>query len=108
MDSKYGSRRKTSSSRGIWLAALLAFVAGGSLVGYSVWYGMGGNGETEADQPQTLASTDPSPDPTGELSPTPTPLAEVIEPETVEEAAEDAATETSASAEDGKAAEGKL
>lgn len=36
--SQYGSRRKASSGRGLILAALIAFVMGGALVGYIVWY----------------------------------------------------------------------
>lgn len=40
MESKYGSRRKPSSTRAIMLAGLLAFVAGGTLVGYVVWYNL--------------------------------------------------------------------
>lgn len=35
--SQFGSRRKPSSGRGLILAALLAFVAGGALVGYVMW-----------------------------------------------------------------------
>jgi hypothetical protein len=40
MEPKYGSRRKTSSGRGTILAALAAFIAGGALVGYVVWYNL--------------------------------------------------------------------
>ena len=88
MESKYGSRRKTGSSRGVWLAAGLAFATGGALVGYSVWYGMGGNGDETVEAPATVESTEPTSEVLETLAPTPSPLAEVIEPETVEEAAE--------------------
>lgn len=40
MESKYGSRRKPSSTRAIMLAGVLAFIAGGTLVGYVVWYNL--------------------------------------------------------------------
>ncbi len=89
MESKYGSRRKPGSSRGIWLAALLAFAAGGGLVGYSVWYSMSGSVEVAEAAPEEVASeASPTPDVIATLTPTPTPLADVIEAETVEEAAE--------------------
>ncbi len=38
--SQYGSRRKPSSGRGLIVAALIAFVMGGALVGYIVWYNL--------------------------------------------------------------------
>ncbi len=84
MESKYGSRRKTGSTRGVWLAAILAFVVGGGLVGYTVWYGMGGNGAADAEEPAALASAEPTAIGEDGGAPTPTPLAEVLEPETVE------------------------
>lgn len=40
MESKYGSRRKPSSTNAIVLAGLLAFAAGGGLVGWVVWYNL--------------------------------------------------------------------
>ncbi len=91
MESKYGSRRKTGSTRGVWLAAILAFAAGGGLVGYTVWYGMGGEGSADTEEPVALASAEPTASGEEDVVPTPTPLAEVLEPEsveTVEEAAE--------------------
>jgi hypothetical protein len=40
MDSKYGSRRKPSSTSTIILAGALAFAAGGGLVGWVMWYNL--------------------------------------------------------------------
>lgn len=40
MESKYGNSRQPSSARAIMLAGLLAFVAGGGLVGWVVWYNL--------------------------------------------------------------------
>jgi hypothetical protein len=87
MESKFGSRRKPSSGRGIWLAAIAAFIAGGGLVGWVVWYNL---------QPDRAAA--PSADgavvaeageaPAAALSPSPTPLAQAIEAGTAEEAVE--------------------
>ncbi len=38
--SQFGSRRKPSSGRGIILAALFAFILGGALVGWVMWYNL--------------------------------------------------------------------
>jgi hypothetical protein len=38
MESKYGSRRKPTSKRGLMLAALASFVMGAVFAGYLVWY----------------------------------------------------------------------
>ena len=40
MASRFGSRRKPTSMRRFVLAALAAFVAGGALVGYVVYYNL--------------------------------------------------------------------
>jgi hypothetical protein len=40
MESKYGSRRKPSSTSTILLAGALAFAAGGGLVGWVMWYNL--------------------------------------------------------------------
>lgn len=40
MESNYGSRRKPPSTRALVLAGLLAFAAGGGLVGWVVWYNL--------------------------------------------------------------------
>jgi hypothetical protein len=40
MESNYGSRRKPTSMRALVLAGLLAFAAGGGLVGWVVWYNL--------------------------------------------------------------------
>lgn len=51
--SQYGSRRKPSSGRGLFLAALLSFVIGGALAGWVVWYNLKDN---RADAPLAAAS----------------------------------------------------
>ncbi|GMN03967.1 hypothetical protein [Erythrobacter sp. MTPC3] len=90
MESKYGSRRKPSSGKGIWLAGIASFAIGGLLVGYVVWYN-----ENQDDPPAIAAQADrveiaasPSSSPSPLLTPTPTPLSEPIEPENAEEAVE--------------------
>ncbi|TRD12149.1 hypothetical protein FGU71_09950 [Erythrobacter insulae] len=88
MESKYGSRRKPSSAKGILLAAVSSFAIGGALVGYVVWYNIGSDPATEADQTPAIAAASPSAAPIAEISPTPTPLSEPIEPESAEEAVE--------------------
>jgi hypothetical protein len=91
MESKYTSRRKPSSGRGLLLAVLAAFIAGGMLVGWVVWYNF---------QPERNGA--PRPDPVvaveaGEgaaalteagSSPAPTPLADAIKAENAEQAVE--------------------
>jgi hypothetical protein len=96
MESKYGSRRKASSGRGAVLAALAAFVAGGLLAGYVVWYNMDEARDAVVAEfesappvagtvtPAVTASVAPDP----ALSPSPTPLGDSIEAEDAEEAVE--------------------
>lgn len=94
MESKYGSRRKPSSGRGFILGTLAAFIAGGMLVGYVVYYNLSpdGAGEGASGDPATIASPSASPSATGgALLTPPTPLAqqlENIDPENPEEAVE--------------------
>jgi hypothetical protein len=56
--------------RGALLAACLAFLLGGALAGWAVWYNLG-----PAAAPQTAAAPAPAPAPGPALSPSPTPLA---------------------------------
>ena len=82
MESKYGSRRKPSSGRGLLLAALVSFVAGGMLVGYVVWYNLaprltadGKPGDPKVASSPAAAGTDRA---SNLISP-PTPIAEALE-----------------------------
>ncbi len=92
MESKYGSRRKSGSSRGILAAALAAFVLGGLLVGYVVWYNMHQLSEPETAASPTIAADDtalPTETPSAVISPSPTSdLADAIEADNAEEAVE--------------------
>ena len=83
--SQFGSRRKPSSGRGIWLTALVAFLAGGGLVGWVMWYNLqpDRNGALRSD---TVAEAGKSPD--AALSPSPSPLAQSIEAAKTEEVVE--------------------
>lgn len=87
MESKFGSRRKPSSGRGIWLAAIAAFMAGGGLVGWVMWYNLqperAGAARSGVEAVATAGKT-----PDGALSPSPTPLAQAIENARAEEAVE--------------------
>ncbi|MEM1195808.1 MAG: hypothetical protein AAGH57_06865 [Pseudomonadota bacterium] len=91
MESKFGSRRKSSSMRGALFASAASFALGGALVGYVVWH----NASTQAnDTPQTtepLSEGPPVPQvsPSASIAPSPPPLAEALEEvETTEEAVE--------------------
>ncbi|MFL0356013.1 hypothetical protein ACI5KX_05990 [Erythrobacter sp. GH1-10] len=88
MASKYGSRRKPSSSKGMLLAAVSSFALGGALVGYIVWYNVGSQEPAAVDEPAALVSASPSASPTETLAPSPTPIGEHVEPESAEEAVE--------------------
>jgi hypothetical protein len=87
MESKFGSRRKPSSGRGILLAAIAAFIAGGALVGWVVWYNLQ---PERAGAPRSgvevVAGSGTTPD--AALSPSPSPLAQAIENARAEEAVE--------------------
>jgi len=91
MESKFGSRRKPSSGRGIVLAALAAFLAGGALVGWVMWYNLRPD---RVGPPQAAASIASEAAPPAEataggaLTPSPTPLADAIKAENAEEAVE--------------------
>lgn len=93
MASKYGSRRKSGSNRGIIAAALAAFVVGGLLVGYVVWYNLDGSSSADsADATPIAAASTVAPDetPSAVIAPSPTggELAEAIEADNAEEAVE--------------------
>lgn len=66
------SPSKPGSGRGLLLAAVLAFLAGGALVGWAVWYNFAGNGAAVSGT-QAAGTAGESPAPA--LSPSPTPLA---------------------------------
>ncbi len=70
MESNYGSRRKPTSMRALALAGLLAFAAGGGLVGWVVWYNL--QPERSAAVAGSVAETTqpiaPSPSPSPSLA----------------------------------------
>jgi len=97
MESKFGSRRKPTSSRSILLGALAAFILGALLAGYIVWYNMQASREElaatlpeAASSPEIAAPITASPSaPASEtLSPSPSPLVEALETENSESAVE--------------------
>ena len=88
MASKYGSRRKPTSRKGMWLAAVSSFVMGGVLVGYIVWYNATTPDTPEVEQPAALASASPTASPTQALAPTPTPVSSPTEAASAEQAVE--------------------
>ncbi|QIQ85546.1 hypothetical protein [Erythrobacter sp.] len=97
MESKYGSRRKTSPTRSVLWAGLAAFILGALLAGYVVWYNMDAARERlAASLPEAAASPDsppspaasPSALPSAPLSPSPSPLAEALEGDDAESAVE--------------------
>ncbi|MEE4288416.1 MAG: hypothetical protein V2J14_03520 [Erythrobacter sp.] len=81
MESKYGSRRKSSSLRGPLIASLASFLLGGALVGYVAWYN-GTKVEEAKSNIERVTSINPSPSPSAQpsaaVSPSPTPLAEAL------------------------------
>lgn len=82
MESKYGSRRKTSSNRGFLLAALASFLAGGMLVGYVVYYNLGSDeeaGDASADVIADASPSEASTETAAALISPPTPIAEALE-----------------------------
>lgn len=85
----HDSPRKPGTARGLMLAALLAFIAGGALVGWVMWYNLSGD---RAAGPRTAAVAGigaDSADPPPELEANPTPLAAAIKAEqTAERVAE--------------------
>ncbi|MEL6486987.1 MAG: hypothetical protein AAFQ13_07580 [Pseudomonadota bacterium] len=92
MESKFGSRRKSSSLKGVLIASAVSFGLGGAIVGYFLWQG------SDPAQPAPQASVAPAPAlnapvptavPSAAISPTPTPLVEALEEaDTPEEAVE--------------------
>ncbi len=89
--SSYGSRAKPSSGRGLILAALAAFIAGGVLVGYVMWYNFqpdrNGSPRTAASVADAPGAT-PTSGPSALLTGGPTPLAQTIRAEQAEQAVE--------------------
>lgn len=74
--------RRPSSGRGLVLAALLAFVAGGTLVGWVVWYNFE-HGRLGAPRPAVVAEAGGAPGaaPSGGVKASPTPLAAAMKAE---------------------------
>ena len=71
--SQYGSGRPTSSGRGLIVAALLAFVLGGALVGWAVWYSFQPGDSSTPRAGMTAAPSDAA---SPALAGGPTPLAQ--------------------------------
>lgn len=91
MESKYGSRRKTGSKTGTILATLGAFVIGGLLVGYVVWYNMNNAAGDKVAAPETpgAITAAPTETPSAVISPTPAEeIVEALEGDNAEEAVE--------------------
>ncbi|BDW83198.1 hypothetical protein MACH24_26360 [Erythrobacter sp. Dej080120_24] len=85
MASKYGSRRKPSSTKGLLIAALASFLAGGALAGYVVYYNLNADDETPlvsssgaAELPDVPLVTEPSASPSVGVTASPSPLAEAV------------------------------
>lgn len=85
MASKYGSRRKPSSTKGLLIAALASFLAGGALAGYVVYYNLNADDETPlvsnsgaADLPDVPLVTEPSASPSAGVTASPSPLADAV------------------------------
>lgn len=88
-----GSNRRPASGRTLMLAALLAFVAGGGLVGWVMWYNLAGEraaAPRAGEVAETAADADAVPAaPTPALTASPTPLAAAaIKAEKAEQTAE--------------------
>ena len=80
--SPYGNPRKPSSARALILAALLAFLAGGAVVGWLMWY----KADTANTDTPRAAVAAPSPSPA--IGAQPTPLAAAVAQKAVERVAE--------------------
>ncbi len=80
--SPYGSPRKPSSARALILAALLAFLAGGAVVGWLMWY----KADTASNDEPRAAVAAPLPSPA--IGAQPTPLATTVAQKAVERVAE--------------------
>ena len=86
MESKYGSRRKSGSTKAVLGVALSSFLFGAALVGYFYW-----PSADEAEAPAQLASADlvtEADAPDAEVSPSPTPSPSSNDAAEVAEAAE--------------------
>ena len=82
MASKYSSRRKRNSARGYLLAALAAFILGGVLVGYVVYYNVD-EGRIASTETAGVDGSDseidpPAPTPGASPTPSPQPLADAV------------------------------
>lgn len=71
--SPYGSPRKAGSARSLMLAAFLAFLAGGALVGWAMWYSFGASPPSARAPGDAAAPAAAAPSPA--LAAAPTPLA---------------------------------
>lgn len=85
MESKYGSRKKPASTGRLVLAALVSFMVGGALVGYTVWYNLDSSEPVQVDDepmpalPDTASSDAPESEETpGPVTASPSPLAEAV------------------------------
>jgi hypothetical protein len=87
MESQFGSRRKPSSGRTIWLAVIAAFVAGGGLVGWVMWYNLQPE-RAGAPHSDAAVAAAPGETPVAALSPSPSPLAQAREAENADQAVE--------------------
>lgn len=74
----YDTPGKPGSARALIFAAFLAFVAGGGLVGWVMWYNLSGE---RAAAPPAAVSADPSAGPSAALTASPTPLAAAMKAE---------------------------
>jgi hypothetical protein len=85
MDSHLASARRPVSSPGFWLAVIAAFIAGGGLVGWVMWYNLhpGRTGVPGADAAAIVAAGQA---PVAALSPSPSPLAPAGTAEDADEA----------------------
>jgi hypothetical protein len=83
--SQFGSRRKPSSGKAMILAALAAFVMGGALVGYVVWYNLQPD-RIGGGRAVVAAGASPSAAPSAVLTDDPTPLAQAIRAKQAEQA----------------------
>ncbi|MBU7579545.1 MAG: hypothetical protein KAF27_03605 [Porphyrobacter sp.] len=87
--SPYETPARPGSSRGLLLAACLAFVAGGALVGWVMWYNLAG--QPDAAPAQIMADASPTsaaPTPAAPASATPAAAAAIAAEQTAERVAE--------------------
>ena len=84
---QFDSRPKPSSGRGLVLAAIAAFIAGGALVGWVMWYNLQ-PGRAGGPRAEVVAEGAAGATPDAELTATPTPLADATKAEQAEQAVE--------------------